>query len=62
MGETGARYAGTNDVCGVVEAAATKACALMARGLLVMLCVARLDDEDMGAGGGVEQVAATARR
>uniref|UniRef100_A0A0D3HB31 Uncharacterized protein n=1 Tax=Oryza barthii TaxID=65489 RepID=A0A0D3HB31_9ORYZ len=42
-----------DDACDV--AAATEADALMARTLLVMSCVARLDDEDIGAGGNVEK-------
>uniref|UniRef100_A0A0E0IWY5 Uncharacterized protein n=1 Tax=Oryza nivara TaxID=4536 RepID=A0A0E0IWY5_ORYNI len=45
----------------VAAAAKTKVGALMARALLVMSCVARLDDEDMGAGGGVEEAWATSR-
>jgi hypothetical protein len=45
----------------VAAAATTKVGALMARALLVMSCVARLDDEDMGAGGGVEEAWATSR-
>ncbi|EEC79241.1 hypothetical protein OsI_19992 [Oryza sativa Indica Group] len=36
-------------------AAATKADALMARTLLMMSCVARLDDEDIGTGGNVDK-------
>uniref|UniRef100_A0A0E0R2U6 Uncharacterized protein n=1 Tax=Oryza rufipogon TaxID=4529 RepID=A0A0E0R2U6_ORYRU len=45
----------------VAAAATTEVGALMARALLVMSCVARLDDEDMGAGGGVEEAWATSR-
>uniref|UniRef100_A0A0E0L9I9 Uncharacterized protein n=1 Tax=Oryza punctata TaxID=4537 RepID=A0A0E0L9I9_ORYPU len=61
VGETGARHAGADDACGVAKAAATEAGALMARALLVMSCMARLDDDDMGAGGGVEEAWATSR-
>ncbi|EEE63752.1 hypothetical protein OsJ_18571 [Oryza sativa Japonica Group] len=42
-----------DDACDV--AAATKADALMARTLLMMSCVARLDDEDIGTGGNVDK-------
>lgn len=55
MGKTGARHAGADDTCGVAVAVATEVGALMAMALLVMSCVARLDDKDMGAGGGVEE-------
>uniref|UniRef100_A0A0E0P606 Uncharacterized protein n=1 Tax=Oryza rufipogon TaxID=4529 RepID=A0A0E0P606_ORYRU len=42
-----------DDACDV--AAGTEAGTLMVRTLLVMSCVARLDDEDIGAGGIVEK-------
>uniref|UniRef100_A0A0E0M893 Uncharacterized protein n=1 Tax=Oryza punctata TaxID=4537 RepID=A0A0E0M893_ORYPU len=57
----GARHTGADDACGVVEAVATEVGALMVRALLVMSCVAHLDDEDMGAAGGVEEAWATSR-
>uniref|UniRef100_A0A0E0LKG3 Uncharacterized protein n=1 Tax=Oryza punctata TaxID=4537 RepID=A0A0E0LKG3_ORYPU len=57
----GARHTGVDDACGKAEAAVTEVGALMARALLVMSRVACLDDEDMGAGGGVEEAWAMSR-
>uniref|UniRef100_I1PVP9 Uncharacterized protein n=1 Tax=Oryza glaberrima TaxID=4538 RepID=I1PVP9_ORYGL len=51
----GSQIPRADDMCDMV-AATTEASALMARTLLVMSCMARLDDEDIGAGGNVEKV------
>uniref|UniRef100_A0A0E0F0Z3 Uncharacterized protein n=1 Tax=Oryza meridionalis TaxID=40149 RepID=A0A0E0F0Z3_9ORYZ len=57
------RYGSQTRRCGqrVAAAATTEVGALMARELLVTSRVARLDDEDMGAGGGVEEAWAMSR-